>query len=152
MKRTIAALVSLILALTGLVVGAGTATAQPTVSIDLVVGDQGNLIGKGAVATVPVEVTCAFSGNFLFSEGFAILRQAQGHRLVTADGGIGLSAQDCDGTPSSFEFTFFPSEAPFKSGVAVIFATISLCASDPDTGQQACTGDTEEPKEIRLKN
>ena len=78
MKRIIAALVAPILAVTGLVVGASTATAQPTVSIDLVIGDQGTLIGRGAVVTVPGEITCSFSGNFQFADGLAGLTAGPG--------------------------------------------------------------------------
>ena len=152
MKRIIAALVAPILAVTGLVVGASTATAQPTVSIDLVIGDRGTLIGRGAVVTVPGEITCSFSGNFQFADGLAGLTQVQGRTIMGAQGGVSLSAEDCDGTPHGFEYTFFASEAPFRPGVAVISGSINLCAVDPDTGQQVCTSDADGPKEIRFKN
>jgi type 1 fimbria pilin len=150
MKRIIAAIVAAILAVIGLVVGASTATAQPTVSIDLVIGDEGTLIGRGAVATVPVEITCSFSGgDFQFADGLAGLRQVQGRTIVGAQGGVSLSAEDCDGTTHVAEYTFFP-DAPFRPGIAVISGSVTLCVVDPATGQQTCTSDAEGPKEIRL--
>jgi hypothetical protein len=152
MKRIIGALVAPILAVTGLVLGASPAHAQPTVSIDLVIGDRGTLIGKGAVATVSGVITCSFTGDFQFADGLAGFRQVQGRRIVGAQGGVSLSAEDCDGTPHGFEYTFFASDVPFRPGVAVISGLVNLCAVDPGTGEQACTSDADGPKEVRLKN
>ena len=153
MKKAIAAFVAAVLAVVALVVGASTASAQPTGSIDIVLGDEGQLIGKGAVATLPLEVTCTFSGDFLFSEGMASLRQAQGgHRLVTAQAGVALTSSDCDGTPHIVDLTFFPQEAPLKPGVAVAGLTVVICFADPITGESACASDSEAVKQVRLKN
>jgi hypothetical protein len=153
MRKIIAALVAPFLVVVALVVGASTAHAQPTGSIDIALGDEGELIGKGAVVIVPAEVTCTFTGNFLFGEFQVGLRQAQGgHRLVSAMGGGGISASDCDGTPHTVDLTFFPSDAPFRPGVAVISGSATIGFSDPDTGEQGFASDSEPVKEIRLKN
>ncbi|MGH9249398.1 MAG: hypothetical protein ACRD0W_07785 [Acidimicrobiales bacterium] len=153
MRKIIAAFVSPVLVVVALVVGASTAHAQPTGSIDIVLGDEGQLIGKGAVATLPLEVTCTFSGDFVFSEGMASLRQAQGgHRLVTASAGVVLQSSDCDGTPHFVDLAFFPAEAPLKPGVAVVGLTAVVCFADPATGESACVSDSEALIEVRLKN
>jgi hypothetical protein len=152
MKKTIAAFVAPVLVVVFLVVGAGTANAQITGSVDIVLGDEGRLIGKGAAATVPLEVTCSSTGDFGFSESNASLRQAQGgHRLVTANGGVSLFASDCDGATHTIDITFFPVEAPLKPGVALVGVTVVVCFVDPDGGF-FCTSDSQAVTEIRLKN
>jgi hypothetical protein len=150
MKKAIATLVASILAVVALVVGASTANAQLTGSINIVFGDEGHLIGKGVVATLPAEITCTVPGDFEFGEGFAELRQAQGRRIVIATGFASLSSTDCDGTPHFVDFTFFPTDAPFKPGLAVVSGSAFVCFFDPTTGQSACVNDPEGPKEIRL--
>jgi hypothetical protein len=150
MRKTIAAFVASILAVVALVVGASTANAQPTGSINIVFGDEGHLLGKGVVVTLPAEITCTISGDFQFGDGFAGLRQAQGRTIVSAMGGASLSSTDCDGTPHFVNFTFFPTDAPFKPGLAVVSGSVSVCFVDPTTGESACASDSEEPKEIRL--
>ena len=153
MKKTIAAFVAPVLVVVALLVGASTAHAQPTGSLDVALGDEGELIGKGAVVIVPAEVTCTFTGNFQFGEFQVGLRQAQGgHRLVTAMGGGSISASDCDGTTHTVDLTFFPSDAPFRPGVAVISGSANIFFVDPDTNEQGIASDSETAKEIRLKN
>jgi hypothetical protein len=151
MKKIIAASLAAILAIVALVVNAGPANAQPTGSIDIVVGDEGQLIAKGAAVTVPIEVTCSFSGDFLFATAFASLRQVKGKTLITAEEALGLSSTDCDGTTHTFDLTFF-GDAPFNSGVAVIDAGATVGFVDPTTGEQFIVSDSEGLKEIRLKN
>jgi hypothetical protein len=152
MRKIIAAFVAPVLVVVALVVGASTANAQPTGSIDIVLGEDGQLIGKGAVATVPMEVTCSIlSGNFLFADTFASLRQVKGKTLVAAQGGVTLSSADCDGTPHTVNLTFF-ADAPWSPGVAVVNASITLGIVDPDTGEQSFVSDSQGLTEIRLKN
>jgi hypothetical protein len=154
MKKTIAASFAAILAVVTLVVGASTANAQPTGSIDIALGDQGELIGKGAVVVVPSQLTCSFEGNLQFGEFQVALRQAtQGGKVLTsAMGGGVISASDCDGATHTVDLYFFPSEVPFRSGVAVIGGSASIFFVDPDTNEQGVATDSETVKEIRLKN
>jgi len=155
MKKSIAAFFATILAVVTLVASASTANAQPpTGSIDIALGDQGQLIGKGAVVVVPAQLTCSFEGNFQFGEFQIALRQAtQGGKVLTsAMGGAVISASECNGVTHAVDLVFFPSETPFRTGVAVIGGSASIFFVNPDTNEQGAAFDTETVKEIRLKN
>ena len=151
MRKTIAAFAPVV-AVIALVVSAGTANAQPTGSMDIVLGNQGHLIGKGVFATLPAEITCTFSGTFDFAQVQATLRQAKGKTLVTGEAGTGVASLDCDGTPHSVELLFTAQNAPFGSGLAAVTADAVICFTDPTTGEFACASDGDGPKEVRLKH
>ena len=90
-------------------------------------------------------------GDYQFNNSDGTLRQVKGKTLILGQGSLNLSSTDCNGTPHTFDFTFF-GDAPFNSGVAVVGVSIVLFFVDPITLEQANASGSAGVKEIRLKN
>ncbi len=122
------------------VVLAATAFAESTLTLDRTA----TLAGRGAGVNVSVEVSCDPAGQG-FKSVFVQVTQAVGDAI--ASGGGNVDQFDCDGTEQTLDVlvTADPNSRPFRKGVAVAKATLSVCA-----GQEPCQNATDQG-EIEIK-
>jgi hypothetical protein len=115
------------------------AAADPTLTLDRTA----TLAAKGAGVNVSVEVSCEAVKPSEGSGGsrgvFVQVTQAVGDAI--ASGGGSVDQFDCDGAEQALEVlvTADPNSRPFRKGVAVAKATLSICAGQEPFECQTAT-------------
>ena len=106
---------------------------------DVEVGEPVRLLAKGAAIVVPVEVRCGPGAAFASVSVQA--SQSRGRHVATAGGStgggpIGGAPVTCDGTVQVIEVLLTPQGGAFKSGEAVVRATLFVCPATPGPCQE----------------
>jgi hypothetical protein len=107
-----------------------TTTAHAANTVEL--GEEAELVAKGAAVVVPVEVTC--DETFFFPSVSVSVTQRHGNRIAS---GSGYSSDFvCDGTTQIVSVLVTAQEVPFHNGIALATATgpcsFSECARDQE--------------------